>query len=188
MQRNWHAILNSLTPAANRATLELRVIAYNGRSIWPSLLASQGWGAQAVAIRSCMLVMKASIWAAVLAGFAELSFASCGDWLAHAPVPPSTTALRDRGSDSAPIAGRTSSGVDRQQLPLLPCSGPSCRSAPPIPDLPLPPLTTISLAEFAIASSTTPALAGMQPLGIAASVDARCTRGFPERVEHPPRA
>jgi hypothetical protein len=181
-------MLNSLTPAATRTTLKLHVLEYNGRLIWPSPLASRGKGELAVVFRSGMLTLKASICAAVLTGLANSSFASCGDWLAHAPNSSPATAPQVAESVSALIAGSESGGLNRHRLPRIPCTGPKCRNVPTTPDAPIPPATSIYLAKFAISCSMSPASGGTPSLAITAADDARAARGFPELVEHPPRA
>jgi hypothetical protein len=177
-----------LTLGASRTRLKLRVLAYNGRSIGPSPLASRGKGVLAVVFRSGMLTLKASICAAVLTALASSSSASCGDWLAHAPNSSPATAPQVAESVSALIAGSESGGLNRHRLPQIPCTGPKCRNVPTTPDAPIPPATSIYLAKFAISCSMTPANVGTRSLAIAAANDARAARGFPELVEHPPRA
>jgi hypothetical protein len=104
--------------------------------------------------------------------------ATCGDWLAHDNEPNTyisatnaVSLLRDIGDSPRPHR----------------CTGLHCQSSPAQPATPVPPNSsspTELLAALARSSGFVPA-AHEHPLPGSAMV--RTTKGFPWRIEHPPR-
>ena len=131
-----------------------------------------------------LLIVVAGQLGAMLATGGGPACASCGDWLAHNEAlnqsvmavavstdPMETTVFDERGS-----------------LPAAPCSGLHCRQAPSNPMTPASPGITIAISDLAVLVSPAAWTAVTRPASAVADVSARSTKGFPFRIDHPPRS
>jgi len=115
--------------------------------------------------------------------------ASCGDWLAHAG-----DTFADSGSEAArhsQSGGQSSAKQDDRssRLPLSKtCHGPLCRRAPSQP-APTAPANVLShgdqLALSGLVQSPSPKC---PKFDLGGESEAHAARGFPARIDHPPRA
>jgi hypothetical protein len=132
-------------------------------------------GLLSVLVLQCVIVSRAK--------------ATCGDWLAH----PGGGQMKV--GEASVLHGRPmDQGTNKQhshsaRLPLSkPCNGPYCRSAPfqPIPTAPVSlSLPTDRIALFVQSEVRLTPRSGFEPSG---EPDVRAMRGFPSRIDHPPRA
>jgi hypothetical protein len=126
----------------------------------------------------------------LVAGVASFASASCGDWLANPGHSMGKTAMgktamgktahaNQPAESSQPLASRTPAKP--------PCDGPMCQKAPVAPS-PAVPATVLERADKNGVSLHTVAndLSAWQ-FG-SSDWDARPSKGFPFRLEHPPRA
>ena len=110
--------------------------------------------------------------------------ASCGDWLAHPD---------DAGAASSNIdgEGQTSAGAaaESRRAPSGPCHGPHCSKAPTAP---LPPSAPINFSNSGEKLGVIASVAGDEDegsdFGVFSGDDACAYAGYPQRIEHPPRA
>jgi hypothetical protein len=117
--------------------------------------------------------------------------ASCGDWLAH---PDETTAMRvsnravaSRHSERDPAAVEKLDAPSK--LPLSrPCHGPYCRSAPYDPAPTAPASLHSQIEKLAIFTDSNLGLVARRQVNSGGDSGAHPLRGFPTRIEHPPRA
>jgi hypothetical protein len=130
------------------------------------------------------LVIVAAAVSAMLAMGAQSAIASCGDWLVHDRAP------NRPGVTSSQSANRMEfSFVARQQQTTLPvpCGGPNCQRAPLQPVVPASPGITLSFSELAVLVAPAAWMVITQPDSAIADTSARPTKGFPLRIDHPPR-
>jgi hypothetical protein len=115
--------------------------------------------------------------------------ASCGDWLAH-----SGTAVNMDVDDHAPGANSGSqpmkmgSGNSRRLPGSAPCSGPFCRHAPQQPDPSVPASVSFQTDKTALTYFAGARLAEHLQFFRQGESDPHPARGFPTRIDHPPRA
>jgi hypothetical protein len=114
--------------------------------------------------------------------------ASCGDWLAHPGE--SRMAANDKAVSQQQPAEQSVLKQDRgsKRLPISkPCNGPYCRSAPfhPVPAAPV----SISLQSdrLALFRHVDVELTPRAQFHFGGQLDACASRGFPSRIDHPPR-
>jgi hypothetical protein len=117
--------------------------------------------------------------------------ASCGDWLAH-PGHKMTMRSSSRG-DANRYIERDPSAVDKldasSKLPISrPCHGPYCRSAPYNPAPTGPANVHFQIEKLALVTDSSLDLVARQHVHSGGDLGAHPLRGFPIRIEHPPRA
>lgn len=136
----------------------------------------------AQAVRS---VLVAALAIAVFAGAASFASASCGDWLAN-PGDNMPAAHASTSASQLP-AGNQQALLNKSHLPA-PCNGPMCGKAPeaPSPAVPASALERVDRISLSIHSLADDASAGR--FGLSSDWDAQPVKGFPSRLDHPPRA
>jgi hypothetical protein len=118
--------------------------------------------------------------------FAPAVHASCGDWLAHPPAAVlSVEALATSGRGGGPTDGVLYHY--RHLTGRQPCQGPACGKAPEhrppaVPTGDSGQTEHLGLAVHAITTAPT-----CPPSPISVELEARPVRGFPARIDHPPR-
>jgi hypothetical protein len=129
-------------------------------------------------------LLLAALWQLASAPRAD---ASCGDWLAHSGE---MSAARDHRIDSSSHVDPASANQRHRttRLPLSkPCHGPFCRSAPPQPAPTAPASVSFATDKLALFGCSEPLLAGSRQFYQDNESDALPSRGFPARIDHPPR-
>jgi hypothetical protein len=124
--------------------------------------------------------------ATLLATCDGVTYASCGDWLEHDPIALGRVAV-DRSTAGPLSAIGTNLKADDKGMPLVPCNGPFCRQAPPLPDAPAAPVAQWSTVEHAVLSGSSTGVSISRPDLLVNNEDARPAKGFPTRIDHPPR-
>jgi hypothetical protein len=113
--------------------------------------------------------------------------ASCGDWLTHSGDMRSS---RDHQVDGMTQTDPASANEQHRsdKLPLSkPCHGPLCRSAPAQPAPTAPASVIFSSDKLALFGSTETLFTDCRRFYQVNELDAHATRGFPARIDHPPR-
>jgi len=118
----------------------------------------------------------------LFAAAAPSASASCGDWLAD----PAHAMQQQAASSSTPAEAPVRIGTQRP-TGKPPCSGPLCRQTPGAPAPPVPVTTSLRVEKLTIAARSPASDPVARQFGRARESDARADRGFPLRVEHPPR-
>jgi hypothetical protein len=115
--------------------------------------------------------------------------ASCGDWLSHSPgdMRPMGSGLESWADGHATRLAETESGTANHLPHSKPCEGPFCRSAPALP-LPAAPARIVTPTDkLAVMSSDAERSSADNHSYFAVELGAHASRGFPTRIEHPPR-
>jgi hypothetical protein len=114
--------------------------------------------------------------------------AACGDWLAH---PANSIAMSDiemaassHGSNSAPAPELGRATRPRSSR----CHGPLCRKAPSQPAPPTPATISLQTDKLVLFGHVSLVQSVEQQLFYNGEPVAHAVRGFPMRIDHPPRA
>jgi hypothetical protein len=115
--------------------------------------------------------------------------ASCGDWLAH----PGTAVNMDvddhaAGANSGSQPMKMGSGSSRRLPGSAPCSGPFCRNAPQQPDPTVPASISFQTDKIALSYHAGAQLPERLQFYRQGEPEPHPARGFPSRIDHPPRA
>jgi hypothetical protein len=142
---------------------------------------SRGSFTAARPIRSALAVLFA---VAMVAGLASFAQASCGDWLAN-PDPSMASHAATPAAQQASGKGQTL--ATKSHLPA-PCNGPICGKAPDAPSPAVPATVLDRMDRISIALHAADGDLASGRFGFSSDWDARPLKGFPSRLEHPPRA
>jgi len=127
------------------------------------------------------MIASAMLAVVALVGHGTVASASCGDWLAD-PSHSMAVAI-PTSQEPADIPERL---ADRAGGPA-PCHGPLCRQAPDQPAPPLPATISVRIDKLGIAAPPAVDDPEARQFGLSPESEAHSARGFPLRVEHPPR-
>lgn len=114
--------------------------------------------------------------------------ATCGDWLAHSAGDVAMTAGHADSHPSHSNAESRETRTGRSTLPFCPCRGPQCRQAPLQSTPPTPVVTSFRVEQLAVVSSHESQSDGRRLFLAGSESDVRPARGYPQRIDHPPRA
>jgi hypothetical protein len=116
------------------------------------------------------------------------AFASCGDWLSHSHQPDSAPITERELSNAAEDVG----GLHTATVPDWPkrprCNGPRCQQAPSHPATPAAPEVRLAAPESALLNCAARLQSLAHPDSFPSALDAISARGYPSRIDHPPRA
>lgn len=105
--------------------------------------------------------------------------ASCGDWLSH---------REERKSESSPAVAIQLGNYSNDRSPTTPCNGPNCRRAPSHPANPTTPAINPPGPESALLGNTAALRLYTLPDSLTSAVEVGPAKGFPSRIDHPPRS
>jgi hypothetical protein len=115
--------------------------------------------------------------------------ATCGDWLAH---PVGDTTMTDGGATGPQQQGSGGAARDERDSQRLPgsgpCRGPHCERAPLQPTPAGPAIVTFPVERLAVVGRAEARPNVRRQFFVGGDADVRPDRGFPQRIDHPPRA
>jgi hypothetical protein len=144
------------------------------------------WTPHFVTDRTVLLVVAVSLLALGGAAGSPNAVASCGDWLSHASGT-ATRPVSEKSTRRHDAVVRLTDASTPTKL-RVPCRGHFCGQAPSRPMTPSTPVTSTAVPEPALLCSSVAVRTYRLPDSMTAALEARPTKGFPTRIDHPPRA
>jgi hypothetical protein len=119
---------------------------------------------------------------------ASSASASCGDWLVH-PVNSMDVTPADETSPASSSKSHVAERERSVRLPLSkPCRSLHCSKAPAAPAQPLPPTSVMGVDQVAFIANDNSYESISRNFRYGREADFHSSKGFPSRIEHPPRA